>query len=191
MKLIDILVQELPKRGGWPDGVEEIWQDYDRLMRPLGWFHDDLCEDHRRQHCDAEVKVNQRQYEAALSASKNPEWNGEGLPPVGCKCDWQDRNTKKWMPVRVVYSSEWVTVIREDKPSDPVELAIENYGDKSRCQFRPLRSEADRKRDEAASSIQSLFDSYNEDVGNDELARFGERLLQKIAGGKIPGIRIE
>lgn len=29
MKLIDLLVQELPKRGGWPDGVSRIHQDHD------------------------------------------------------------------------------------------------------------------------------------------------------------------
>lgn len=29
MKLIDLLVQELPKRGGWPDGVTRIVQDFD------------------------------------------------------------------------------------------------------------------------------------------------------------------
>lgn len=29
MKLIDLLVQELPKRGGWPDGVARLAQDPD------------------------------------------------------------------------------------------------------------------------------------------------------------------
>ena len=29
MKLIDILVEELPKRGGWPDGVVCFAQDVD------------------------------------------------------------------------------------------------------------------------------------------------------------------
>lgn len=29
MKLIDLLVQELPKRGGWPDGAEIAVQDAD------------------------------------------------------------------------------------------------------------------------------------------------------------------
>ena len=29
MKLIDLLVQELPKRGGWPDGAECAVQDAD------------------------------------------------------------------------------------------------------------------------------------------------------------------
>lgn len=29
MKLIDLLVQELPKRGGWPEGAESVVQDAD------------------------------------------------------------------------------------------------------------------------------------------------------------------
>lgn len=30
MKLIDLLVKELPKRGGWPQNVTHIGKDYDR-----------------------------------------------------------------------------------------------------------------------------------------------------------------
>lgn len=36
MKLIDILVQELPKRGGWPDGANCITQDPDYIIEPAG-----------------------------------------------------------------------------------------------------------------------------------------------------------
>lgn len=29
MKLIDLLVKELPKRGGWPEAANYVVQDYD------------------------------------------------------------------------------------------------------------------------------------------------------------------
>lgn len=49
----------------------------------------------------------------------------------------------------------------------------------------------DKKILEAAAVIQNVFDTYTEDVGNDELARFGERIVQKIILGMVPHIRID
>ncbi|MBE9269767.1 hypothetical protein IRD59_24850 [Klebsiella pneumoniae] len=88
--------------------------------------------------------VTREQYEAT-------GWDGVGLPPIGVECEWQDKNTGEWQPVKVVYASEWVTVIREineEKGDDLVEIAIENYGDDARLKFRPLRTEAERAIDE-------------------------------------------
>lgn len=169
MKLIDILVQELPKRGGWPEGVARLAQDPDGDLQKLsnrdawfmsgaGWNGDGredffgeyiknmsiIAEDH------ATAIVTRGQYEAAL---KQSVWDGTSLPPVGVECEWQDKNTKKWVGVLVVYASEWVTVIRENEPVDPVELAIENYGDEARRKFRPVRSERGEAIDELASTI--------------------------------------
>ncbi|MCC3716965.1 hypothetical protein LLE78_12505, partial [Staphylococcus haemolyticus] len=78
-------------------------------------------------------------------------WDGIGLPPVGVECEWQNKNTGQWHPVKIVYASEWVTVIREineEKGDDLAEIAIENYGDDARLKFRPLRTEAERTIDE-------------------------------------------
>ena len=102
-------------------------------------------------------------------------WNGEGLPPVGCVCEWQDKNTKQWQPVKVVYSSEWVTVIREinkERGDDLVEIAIENYGDDARLKFRPIRSAEDEKRDDMASAIDGFISGFRgqEAGSNKELA---------------------
>lgn len=116
MKLIDILVQELPKRGGWPEGANESVQDKDGTVK----FFDsqDLYYCHREEswsgtargnyYCTRTSKiiknnpdeyhettiVTREQYEAALAASKVPVWNGEGLPPVGVSCEWYDQNVK-------------------------------------------------------------------------------------------------
>lgn len=49
----------------------------------------------------------------------------------------------------------------------------------------------DKKISEAAVVIQNVFDTYTEGVGNDELARFGERIVQKIILGMVPHIRID
>lgn len=183
MKLIDLLVQELPKRGGWPKGaVECCWF---RDEKHLDFF--DINGDLNRKSITPfdltgvlfepnegnMQEIKKHEYEAALAESV---WNGEGLPPVGCECEWQDRNTKHWINVCIVYASEWVTVIREDKIADPVEIAIENYGDEARRQFRPIRTEADRKRES--------FLSYCE---GKPVSTYAE-LYDDITAGKIPGI---
>ena len=185
MKLIDILVQELPNRGGWPDGIEEIWQDYDGLIRPgaFGWNHNQIAEDHRRKHEDAHVKINRKQYEAALAARK-PEWDGEGLPPVGCECEHHSPSGMVTVVKiiahfqnRAAMVAVFIPVEREFKT---VDQAI------SDC-FRPIRSEADKKRDEAIDSIASLID-YRRGCSSKPLAKW---IFDEISAGKIPHIRID
>lgn len=69
MKLIDLLVQELAKRGGWPDGVDAVEQDSEGQLFEM---ESDYCSDFKLEKCDdwiADV-VTKQQYEAALAASK-------------------------------------------------------------------------------------------------------------------------
>lgn len=76
MKLIDLLVKELPKRGGWPEGVTHIGQEYDRELMfygrgniSTGLILNELAIDHRKLGKSGE-KITRAQYEAALAASK-------------------------------------------------------------------------------------------------------------------------
>lgn len=78
--LLQILVEELPTLGGWPEGVAEIGQDYDRELKFLGEyrpryrsgiFTKQLCAGHRALHnVHYTEKVTRDQYEAALATSK-------------------------------------------------------------------------------------------------------------------------
>ena len=80
--LLQILVEELPTLGGWPEGVAEICQDYDHELKFLGEdrpryhsgiFTKQLCAGHRVIYTDHYAeKVTRDQYEAALAASKEP-----------------------------------------------------------------------------------------------------------------------
>lgn len=92
MKLIDVLVRELPKYGGWPVGVGDI----EMLSDGTIYFDGDeapesfkltQCEDgwsRLKSAHDYSNAVTREQYEAALAASKT-EWDGVGYPPAGCK----------------------------------------------------------------------------------------------------------
>lgn len=171
MKLIELLVKKL---GGWPidkkyhtfisqDDDGELWGFPSApTMNGRGdWginsgdgcylLNLDVADDNKV------AVITREQYEAALAASK-PEWDGEGLPPVGVECEWQDKNTKAWLPVVIAYSSEWVTVVRELRPlkvGDAVECCINNFGEEERLQFRPIRSEADKKKEKVVDEIMS------------------------------------
>lgn len=134
-------------------------------------------------------KQDGEEYHVAEKAWRfEPVWYGEGLPPVGTECEWHDKNTNKWFKVSVVYSSEWVTVIREDKEVDAVELAVDNYGDEQRRQFRPIRSEADKKREAAINAILDDMRTIPCDLDlRDEVAV----IYDAIAAGKIPGVKLD
>lgn len=191
MTLLELLVKELPKRGGWPDNAVQSWQSlvdgeiyFDSSCgKRVGYRNGDIYLPIVGNGLD-EV-ITRDQYEAAIEAQQ-PAWNGEGLPTTGVKCEWQDYNTKKWIPVRVVYSSEWVTIISEDKDDDAIELAIENYGDKGRRKFRTVRTEADSKRDEVINAIALAYDKQD-NSGN---YRAATGVYEDIAAGKIPGIEL-
>lgn len=180
MKLIDILVQELPKRGGWPDGVEDIWQDYDMEMRPLGWFHDELCDDHRRPHHDAAVKINRKQYESALAASQ-PQWNGEGLPPVGCECEVSVDGGRSWCTYKTISEKNGMRLIE-----------IGNFTEgfqSNNWTFRPIRSEAEQNREAAITRLQ--VESQSEHWQAPISASQAINIYDAIAAGKIPHIQLK
>lgn len=100
MKLVDLLVQELPKRGGWPEGALNATQDKDGevcfsagAIPEFGiaaWEGGDWCgnEFHTIRASDyATAIVTREQYESDLSASKSAvghdgwiKWGGGECP---------------------------------------------------------------------------------------------------------------
>lgn len=198
MKLIDLLVQELPKRGGWPDFVDSIHQDHDgeiyawtgsscRLLFRTGIIADNC----RPYGLDESIEnmVTRNQYKSALAASQKPVWNGEDLPPVGCECEWNDSNVG-WLPVKIKYISDQIVVIESPTNLFGVqkltEIAKDIICDKP--QFRPLRTEAERKRDIAVKVIKGLLMF---DYGDDPRVNDATFIYDAIAAGKIPGVKLE
>jgi len=112
MKLLDLLVQELPKTGGWPEGVANISQDHDKELyvvyegKEEGAMYygdlDELAEDHRRYGETRTSWVTKAQY---LALEK---WDDNAFPPVGCVCeyDFYDRSGSNWTEVEIVFSGK-------------------------------------------------------------------------------------
>lgn len=179
MKLIDLLVQELPKRGGWPEGVYVIEQDSEGDLFEM---ESEYKSDFRLRMVDDWLteEVTREQYESALAAAQQPVWDGEGLPPAGCECEVSVCGG--WEPGRIVFSDESIGVayVCESSLSPTLDCVS---GFSALKHFRPIRSEADRRRDEAIAALKKLKPQL---VG--ELAGC---LYDEIAAGKIPHIRIE
>ncbi|EPV6100097.1 hypothetical protein ACV8AU_001105 [Escherichia coli] len=122
--------------------------------------------------------VTREQYEAAL-ATAQPQWDGEGTPPVGCECEFFD--CEKWFKVTMMYGgSNLVVLFDHDNQIERSFSTSRIYG-----KFRPIRSEAEKKRD---AEVDELIDAITLTLAD---IYASQRFMDAIAAGKIPGIRIE
>ena len=202
MKLIDLLVQELPKRGGWPEGAEyvrvsgfggeKILVDfifpvaYNKLSYSIGIIACHLIDADTNVDCHM---IRRDSYESALTESQKPAWSGEGLPPVGCECEYLDNNGK-WYPVTIKYSSDQLVVISVVTKILGVEQGTEITKDIiiDEPQFRPLRTEAERKHEAVLESICAVLEMVAQDYKRDDEAKL---IYEAIAAGKIPGVKLD
>lgn len=191
MKLIDLLVQELPKRGGWPEGAIECCRHYgtnsiDFYDETGSWDDDcylkygkDFAKDciyeetsgsHRLQ------SISRSEYEAAIAALQKSSWNGQSLPPTGCECECQFLDA--WHVCKVLFVGAEVIVGVID--------GSERAFSVSHTKFRPLRTETERKRDAAVEAMQREADE-----GDNWIYSEYEIIYDAIAAGKIPGVKLD
>lgn len=113
-----------------------------------------------------------------------PVWNGEGLPSVGCECErsWAG---DEWKQCKILFASNQIVVVKLKESG--IEDAY-NIGDVT---FRPIRSEAERKREKA---VQALCNAGGGNGRVDEESGYGScwfDIYDAIAVGKIPGVNLE
>lgn len=192
MKLIDILVQELPKHGGWPVGVKTIEMHMDGDIFFDGDHSPDSfclpqCDDGWRSGLgEYSNEVTREQYESALAASQ-PQWNGEGLPPVGCECEALmpvgDKSLWSWRKVKVVASG--IKGAEKECLVYDIETTRPAWVD----EFRPIRSEAEQNREAAITRLQ--VESQSEHWQAPISASQAINIYDAIAAGKIPHIQLK
>ena len=208
MKLIELLVQE-GKKGNfsWPNGYEYIAQDsadssfagnvyaYEKRPNNLGKYWGDVGNSgfgapifrkaEIAEDCFDDI-VTREQYEAALAAAQQPVWDGEGIPTVGCECEYlTNLNGPRRIKIECV-TKDGVAFTWMD--NDKHFTGLDCIGTASALEhIRPIRSEADKKRDEAESTLRTCLAGTS--AGITPLA--AKYLYDAIAAGKIPGIRIE
>lgn len=193
MTLLELLVEKLPKHGGWPAGavecvrfVDEATIDFydehgnwpDDCSLTYGSIAKEICRK-PTEPCQRE-SVTLTEYEAALAASK-PEWDGEGLPPVGCECMVRGEiGDDGWYECKVIAHTFF------DGYNCAVFQTESTVSCSSEGNFRPIRSEADKKRDEIILQMSHSLRA-NGSVTEEQLCR----LYSDIAAGYIPHIRID
>lgn len=181
MKLIDILVKELPKRGGFPvgDGFITCHVESGKIFAHGMLLF--ITEENVTSKGDS---VNRQQYEAALAASKRPEWSGEGRPLVGTICQarklYKNEKNPVWVRVEVLYSSEFTVVMRELEEG----AMGEEVHHPATLEFRKMNKE-DIRREEAVYKLQKAY------MRAPEPYEVGQVIWEHIAEGKIPGISLE
>lgn len=199
MKLIDLLVQELPKRGGWPDGAERASVGGFNgnsitvvFCSPRGYSNGfdapfqyamtfsipDCCVNVATDYC----MITRDLYESVLAASKKPAWNGEGVPPVGCECECHvDEDVVHCIVVG--YDFDGKAVVMRNVPARKYFSIQANSG-----RIKPLRTKAERKRDAAVEAIDYWMPEFIEDIPNQFY--HAKKLYDAIAAGKIPGVKL-
>lgn len=215
MKLIDMLVQELPKRGGWPEGAMSITQDNDGSLcvwdtndphyDGLSWKHHTgnslmyfwcgewvmpLSYDHKV------AIVTYWQYKAALAESKKPAWNGEGLPPVGEKVEFFINPKLRYRNAWIPDAGTEMEVVAHKTTTNGNNVAVcywDECGAGRSCCFipetlKPLRTEAERKHEAVLESICSVLEMVAQDYKREDEAKL---IYEAIAAGKIPGVKLD
>lgn len=197
MKLIDLLVRELPKRGGWPEGAERcrVGNFYGDSITvafsfPKGYsdgfdvpFQYAVTIPTSARYDGKETDycmITRDLYESALAASQKPAWNGKGLPPVGCECEcYVDEGIIHC--VVVGYDFDDKAVVMRNVPARKYFSIQASSG-----RIKPLRTEAERKRDAAVEAMQREADE-----GDNWIYSEYEIIYDAIAAGKIPGVKLE
>lgn len=187
-KLIDVLVRELPKLGGWPDKVRAISYNLAYLKWVVSVVNNSGLDDAGYKsiiNVLAAIKVDgaviielvsREDYEAALAALDNapsrehrtyelhigapiqPSWNGEGLPPVGTVCEYTKPSLTEWTQCTIDYVGASFVVYRDC-------CGIELSGIIGNIAFRPLRSAVAAKRERMAASLHKAAGAIPGSIG--------------------------
>lgn len=187
MKLIDLLVRELPKRGGWPALIKGIDLPLAGNELITSWKANTELNQFVSVTYGKET-ITREQYEAAIAAAQQPVWDGEGFPPVGCECE-RSWCGDKWLRCTVLFVSDETIVVKLP--------TRENAYRRNDVKFRPLRSEADKKRAEGVIALSRVdpsvapFEYGAKHSDGSLIGPFWYELYDAIAAGKIPHIRIE
>lgn len=124
-------------------------------------------------------------YRLHRSKQDAPVWNGEGLPPVGTECEFYKHSFPTWAKGLIKYASDYTVVIQQAGHVGEI------IGHPVNFEFRPIHTEAERKREEAITKITDAICGDIPDTGMATAAKYAARAYDAIAAGNIPGVKLE
>ena len=137
-----------------------------------------------RLHKPQEVGQAKADLNECASQDAAPVWNGEGLPPVGCMCErsWAG---DEWQLCKILFASNQLVVVKLK------DSGVEDAYSTGYVTFRPLCTEAERKREAAIKELTSVICREIPDTGMATAAKYAARAYDAIAAGKITGVKLE
>lgn len=176
--VVDVKFKNGNVQSGYPAGEyswEHAWQDCNiiayRLHKP---------QEAAQPKADEEADLNE-----CIGQGVAQVWNGEGRPTIGTKCEHHSGGQWEVVTIAGIYENivtgftdYWM--VKEDGSS---------YTVGNPYRFRPIRSEADRKRDEAVEAIDRYMPEFIPDTPNDYYN--AKKIYDAIAAGKIPGVKLD
>lgn len=125
------------------------------------WNHDGTDSDiiayrpHNPQEAEQAETDDETNLNECIGQDAAPVWNGDGLPPVGVECEYTKESLpgNEWTQCTVDYVGASFVVYRDC-------YGVELTGIIGDIKFRPIRSEADEKRDDRASAIDGFISGF-------------------------------
>lgn len=197
MKLIDFLVQELPKRGGWPEGAAECcWFRSEKNLyfydengdAPEGFYNDssydfNLEGVHYKATTQGVQEIPKSEYEEALTKAKMVQWDGKGLPPVG--------SIVQGLPFDALsYEKPFmftIDVIHDGCFIGEAMAGGKVYGEFSNWKISPIQTEVERKREQIIKEMTSHVSNFNKT----DVVHALTEIYDAITAGKIKGLKVE
>jgi len=189
--LLEWLVKNLDKNGGWPNNANKAsCKDWAHAGFLIHFFdkNGEILSSRKSMDFLSHGTVTRNEYEAAMaeltdttaSQVDSLAWNGTGLPPVGTICEALMSSGKSklwsWQLVKVVESG--IAGAEKECLVYNLETTYPSWVD----EFRPIRTEAERRREKACKAMTGRIDMTNE---------IASLIYDDIAAGKIPGVKLE
>lgn len=165
------------------------YNKYNDRAGDFDWSHDGSNGDiiaYRLQNPGIDSRTNDDRLEQDLNECIGqdvdmPEWNGVGLPPAGCECEV--KRAIDWVKCKILFISDAHVVLMADE---------ECCWNTCACQFRPLRTEAEKLRDEAGLALYHAINWNSEgEIASPSRMEDYKKAYDAIAAGKIPGVKLE
>ena len=169
--VVDVKLEKGYVQSGYPAGEyswEHEWADSNIIAYRL----------HQPQEAAQTKEDDEADLNECIGQDAAPVWNGEGLPPVGMEIEYSfakvnyrtdfSRGKVLAYGMQNVFMEHWASKNEFIQPLDKIE-------------FRPIRSEADKKRDEAVKTI--MLTGWCQAAA--------EEIYDLVAAGKVPGMKLE
>lgn len=165
-------------KAGEPDSAGSIDTAFAVRWSKLGAEYDIIAYRLHQSRRAEQPEASEEELNECIGQASSTAWSGRWLPSAGCECEYQYK----------VHGSEWCSFecVAVDgnaafgwSNNTPIALQLNTHN------FRPMRSNAERKRDAAKNAIAELCRSS---ASNGHSAYL---IYDAIAAGEIPGVKLE